>query len=51
MEKTFDMYDAMIRFYFREDPDTLNDLEYTRRAKEILWLKEEGLIKAYKQEK
>jgi len=39
------MYDAMIRFFFKEDPDTHSDDEYVRRIKELRWLADEGFLK------
>jgi hypothetical protein len=37
--------DALIRFYFKENPDTLSDDQYAQRIKELRWLAEEGLTK------
>lgn len=39
------MYNAMIRFYYKENPDALDDMEYAKRIKELDWLSEEGLLK------
>jgi hypothetical protein len=39
------MYDAMIRFFFKENPDHLSDEEYARRIKELRWLADEGFLK------
>ena len=39
------MYDAMIRFFFKEDPDKLSDDEFVRRIKELRWLADEGFLK------
>ncbi len=38
----------MIRFFFKEDPDSLNDVEYVRRIKELTWLADEGLLRGVK---
>lgn len=38
--------DAMIRFYFKENPDRLDDYEYARRIKELKFLANEGMLKA-----
>jgi hypothetical protein len=38
------MIDAQIRFFFKENPDTLSDEEYCRRVKELKWLAEEGFL-------
>lgn len=35
----------MIRFFFKQDPDTLDDDEYVRLIKELLWLADEGFLK------
>jgi len=48
MEESWQMYDAMIRFFFKEDPDTLTDFEYARRSKELSWLANEGFLKGIK---
>ena len=40
-----EMYDAMIRIFFKEDPDTLGDSEYARRIKELRWLADEGFLR------
>jgi hypothetical protein len=42
------MYDAMIRLFFKENPDTLTDIEYARRIKEISWLAGEGFLRGIK---
>jgi hypothetical protein len=39
------MYDAMIRFFFKEDPDLLLDEDFVRRIKELRWLADEGFLK------
>jgi hypothetical protein len=39
------MYDAMIRFFFKEDPDPLSDDDFVRRIKELRWLADEGFLK------
>jgi len=39
------MFDAMIRYFFKENPDELSDEEYVRRVKEMRWLSEEGFTK------
>lgn len=38
------MYDALIRFFFKENPDGLNDVEYARRRKELKWLSQSGFL-------
>jgi len=45
VDDLLEMYDAMIRFFFKEDPDTLSDDEYARRIKELRWLADEGFLK------
>jgi hypothetical protein len=42
------MYDAMIRFFFKDNPDMLDDDEYVKRIKELRWLAEEGFLKGIK---
>jgi hypothetical protein len=42
------MYDAMIRFFFKENPDTLDDDEYVLRVRELVWLSNEGFTKGIK---
>lgn len=41
----FTMYDAMIRFFFKENPDNLTDDDYAFRVKELNWLAKEGFFK------
>jgi hypothetical protein len=38
--------DAMIRFYFKENPDNLDDYEYARRIKELKFLAKGGMLKS-----
>ena len=40
------MLDAMIRFFYKENPDTLSDFEYAKRWNEIKWLGNEGFLKS-----
>jgi hypothetical protein len=40
--------DALIRFFFKENPDLLTDDEYAIRWKELIWLSNEGLLKGIK---
>lgn len=44
-EKVMAGIDAMIRFFFKENPDNLSDEEYARRWKEINWLSGEGFLR------
>jgi len=39
-------YNAMIRFYYKEDPNLLSDEELCFRIKELKFLAESGLLKA-----
>jgi hypothetical protein len=39
-------YDAMIRLFFKENPDQLNDDEFARRVKELKFLSEQGFLKS-----
>jgi len=48
LEEILEMYDAMIRFFFKENPDHLDDEDYVRRVKELRWLSEEGFTKGIK---
>lgn len=43
-----EMYNAQIRFYYKENPDDLNDEEFARRVKELKWLAESGHLKGAK---
>jgi hypothetical protein len=43
-EEEYAMYDAMVRFLFKENPDELSDMEYARRVKELRWLSESGFF-------
>jgi len=38
----------MIRFFFKENPDELDDDEYVRRVKELRWLSDEGFLRGIK---
>jgi len=38
----------MIRFFFKENPDKLDDYEYAKRVKELVWLSQEGFTKSVK---
>ncbi len=38
--------DALIRFYFKENPDKLSDFEYASRIKELAFLAKEGLLRS-----
>jgi hypothetical protein len=40
----WNVYDAMIRFFFKEKPETLTDEEYAGRIKELRWLAENGFL-------
>jgi hypothetical protein len=42
------MLDAMIRFFFKENPDMLDDFEYAKRWKELQWLGSEGFLRGIK---
>jgi hypothetical protein len=39
------MFDAMIRFFFKENPNDLTDDDYACRVKELNWLAKEGFLK------
>jgi hypothetical protein len=45
---TIDIYNAMIRFFFKENPDELSDVEFAQRVKELTFLSEEGFLKGIK---
>jgi hypothetical protein len=45
IEQVFEMYNTMIRFFFKENPDNLSDMEFARRVKELRWLADEGFLK------
>lgn len=36
-------YDALIRYYLRIDPSTLDDEEWARAAKDLEWARDEEL--------
>lgn len=38
----------MIRFFFKENPDKLDDYEYAKRYKELIWLGKEGFLSGIK---
>lgn len=40
--------DALIRFFFKENPDLLTDDEYAIRWNELRWLSKEGLFRGIK---
>jgi len=40
-----EMYNAMVRLFFKEDPDKLSDDEFARRIEELRWLSEEGFLR------
>ncbi|MEL3904446.1 MAG: hypothetical protein P1P63_04975 [Treponemataceae bacterium] len=42
------MNDAMIRFFFKENPDSLPDEQYADRIKELKWLANEGFLSGIK---
>jgi hypothetical protein len=42
------MYEAMIRLFFKEDPDGLSDEDFTRRIRELTWLGNEGFLRGVK---
>ena len=42
------MNNAMIRFFFKENPDKLSDDEYAGRVKELKWLADEGFLRGIK---
>ncbi|MEA4916545.1 hypothetical protein [Proteiniphilum sp.] len=48
MDDVLRMNDAMIRFFFKENPDNLSDEDYASRLKELKWLSEEGLLRGIK---
>jgi hypothetical protein len=39
------MIDAMIRFFFKENPEQLTDEEYASRFLEIKWLAKQGFLR------
>jgi hypothetical protein len=44
-EKIYQMFDAMIRFFFKEDPDRLDDEAYAVRISELKWLAKQGFLR------
>jgi hypothetical protein len=38
------MYDAQIRFFFKETPEALSDEDFAKRVKELKWLADEGFL-------
>jgi len=48
MDDVLRMNDAMIRFFFKENPDDLSDVDYAGRIKELKWLAGEGLLRGIK---
>jgi len=38
------MYNAQIRFLFKENPEALSDEDFAKRVKELKWLAEEGYL-------
>ncbi|MDD2996363.1 MAG: hypothetical protein PHP99_09155 [Paludibacter sp.] len=45
ISEIMNMYDAMIRFFFKENPVLLSDEDYAVRIKELTWLSKEGFLK------
>ncbi len=48
IDELLPVYDAMMRIFYKEDPDALSDEEYARRIKELTWLAEEGFLRGIK---
>jgi len=46
LDTLIQQYDAMIRYYFKENPDNLNDDQYADRIRELKFLSKEGLLKS-----
>jgi hypothetical protein len=45
MDIVIDVYNAMIRFFFKENPERLSDMEFAQRVRELTFLAEEGFLK------
>jgi hypothetical protein len=39
------MFNAQIRFFFKENPDDLSDDDFAIRVNELNWLAKEGMLK------
>lgn len=50
IDELIEVYDAMIRFHFKENPELLSDIDYASRIKELKWLADEGFLKGNKKE-
>ena len=48
MDDVMRMNDAMIRFFFKENPDFLCNEDYAARIKELKWLADEGFLRGIK---
>jgi hypothetical protein len=45
MDITIAVYNAMIRFFFKENPETLSDMDFAVRVRELCFLAGEGFFK------
>jgi hypothetical protein len=45
MDVVTGVYNAMIRFFFKENPERLSDMEFAQRIRELTFLTEEGFLK------
>jgi hypothetical protein len=48
MGDAISVYNAMIRFFFKENPEELSDMEFAVRVRELCFLAEEGFLKGIK---
>jgi hypothetical protein len=51
IDDLINIYTALIRFHFKEDPELLTDDEFASRVKELKWLAEEGVLTGGKTQK
>jgi hypothetical protein len=49
-EVEVEVYNAMIRFFFKENPEGLSDMEFAVRVKELCFLAEEGFLRGVKKQ-
>lgn len=42
------IYNAMIRFFFKENPEKLSDIEFVERIRELRFLADEGFLRGIK---
>jgi hypothetical protein len=47
-DQLMQIYNAMIRFFFKENPDELSDMDFVSRQRELMFLSDNGFLRGIK---